>query len=421
MPRRPVDWSPLAESDPTPGDPEAIRTEAKRLSSIAETLARQVTKLRQLGSDDNIEGKYANSLRDEADDLGGRLDKTRGRYEKVSGRLRTWADKMEHAQELADKARKKAQADEKDEGAVEAAKKQLSTAVSYYGTHAAIAREHILEAIDDAVEDSAWDDLIGWAKKHADGFKLFLDVLSWIGTAAAIAAIFIPGLNFLVIGLGAVVVAGRYLLVKAGEATWADLAFDAFGLLTMGLGRGAMLGLKAAGKSTRAASTVHRVSKLKDGLLATKSVRNQLANRLAGATDDTAKAAVRHEMTALRKGIAGRAGRVAEESPPPGRWATAVHLGDSELASLRQGIKANKQLYGDGIPHGTKLGGDTAYGAAVGSTYGGTAVDWGDKLLGDNDTMNYASDGLGAPHKPSWNAYNDFKASHGSTQASSTW
>ncbi|WP_223776108.1 putative T7SS-secreted protein [Streptomyces sp. 135] len=105
MAGRPVDWSPIAESDPTPGDPVAVRAEAKRLSNIAETLSRQVKKLRQLGDDDNIKGKYAKSLKEESDELAGRFEKTKGRYEKVSGHLNTWADELEHAQGLAQKAR----------------------------------------------------------------------------------------------------------------------------------------------------------------------------------------------------------------------------------------------------------------------------------------------------------------------------
>ncbi|MBW5422624.1 hypothetical protein GKQ77_13805 [Streptomyces sp. BG9H] len=421
MAGRPVDWSPIAESDPTPGDPVAIRAEAKRLSDIAETLSRQVKKLRQLGDDDNIKGKYAKSLKEESEELAGRFDKTKGRYEKVSGHLKTWAKELEHAQNLAKKARDKAQADEKDEDAVKEAKKQLFKATSHFHSHALTVRRNILEAIDDAVEDSTWDDLVGWAKEHADGFKLFLDVLSWVGTALAIAAIFVPGLNLLVIGLGVAVVLGRMLLVAAGKATWMDVAFDAFGLLTMGLGRGAMIGLKAASKSTRAASTVQRVTKLKQGLAETKSLRNQLANRLANATDDTAKAAIRQEMTALRKGLAGRAGKVADEMPPPSKWSQAAHLGDGDLAALRKGISTNRRLFGEGISPGAKVGGTLAYGTAVGSTYAGTAVDWGDKLLGDNDSLNAVSDGLGVPHKPSWDAYNDFKGNNGVTQAQSAW
>ncbi|MER5524188.1 putative T7SS-secreted protein [Streptomyces sp. NPDC002677] len=421
MARRPVDWSPIAESDPVPGDPDAVRDEADRLKKIAETLERQVTKLRQLGKDENIKGKYANALREQADELAGRFDKTKGRYSKVSGHLRTWAGELEHAQREAQKALDKAKADEKNEDTVKEAKEQLGKAIGHSRTHALEARTRIRSAIDDEIEDSLWDDAVGWAKDHAKGFKLFLDVLSWIGTIAAIVAIWVPGLNLIVLGIGIAVVLGRFLLVKAGEATWMDLAFDAFGLLTMGAGKAALAGLKGANVATRTASTVSRTAKLKDGLLATKSMRNQLANRLAGASDDATRAAVREEMKALRKGIAGRVGKVSHELPQPTKLSKALHLGDDELAALGQNVRSNVNKFGDRIPAGTKLAGQASYGAAMAATYGGAAADWGDKLLGDNDTSNAVSDGLGIPHKPSADWYNEFKASHGVTQQSSAW
>ncbi|MEV6751775.1 putative T7SS-secreted protein [Streptomyces sp. NPDC051214] len=421
MARRPTDWSPICEVDPTPGDPEGVRDEANRLSRIAETLERQVSKLRKLGKDDNIKGKYADAMQEEADELAGRFEKTKGRYERVSGHLHTWADDLEHAQVEAKKALDKAQADKKDEDTVDEAKKDLVVATSYYTTHAMTAQRLIRDAIEDDVEDGFWDDVMSWVKDHADGFKLFLDVLSWIGTALAIVALFVPGLNLLVIGIGLAVVLGRFLLVKAGKATWMDLAFDAFGLLTMGIGRGAMAGLKGASAATRTASTAQRVKKLKDGLSATKSLRNQLQRRLASASDDASKAAVREEMKSLRKGIAGHAGRVTNDLPQPSKLSTALHLGDDELAAVRQGINQNKKLFGEGISTGTKVGGNVAYYTAMGAAYGGTAADYGDKALGDNDTLNAMSDGLGIPHKPSWDAYNNFKANHGATQEYSAW
>ncbi|MET8488002.1 hypothetical protein ABZV76_29370 [Streptomyces tendae] len=33
--RRPVDWQPLCESDPVPGDPQEIRAEVKHMISVA--------------------------------------------------------------------------------------------------------------------------------------------------------------------------------------------------------------------------------------------------------------------------------------------------------------------------------------------------------------------------------------------------
>ncbi|MZD53536.1 hypothetical protein OH540_15960 [Streptomyces sp. BPPL-273] len=421
MARRPTDWSPLADQDPVPGDPESIRDESDRLKKIQETLERQVKKLRQLGKDENIKGEYATAMREQAEELAGRFEKTKGRYQKVAGHLKSWADELEYAQGEAKKALDKAKADEKNEEVIDEAKKQLSRAISHRYVHAGIANRRIRDAIDDAVEDSLWDDAVGWAKEHAEGFKLFLDILGWVGTIAAIVAIWVPGLNLLVIGFAAAVILGRFLLVKAGEATWMDLAFDSLGLLTMGAGGLALKGLKAANTATRAASTVSRANKLKGLVRGTKSIRNQLANRLASATDDATKAAVRAEMTALRKGLARQAGKVSHELPAPTRLAKAIHMGDDEVAALGQNIRANTNLFGEGISTGTKVGGRVAYGSAMTAMYAGAAADWGDKLLGDNDSLNAVSDLIDIPHKPSADWYNDFKGNHGVTQASSAW
>ncbi|MGW4545373.1 putative T7SS-secreted protein [Streptomyces violaceorubidus] len=421
MARRPTDWSPLAEHDPVPGDPESVRDEADRLKKIEETLERQVAKLRQLGKDENIKGEYATAMREEAEQLADRFDKTKGRYKKVAGHLKTWADELEYAQGEAKKALDKAKSDEKNEDVVDEAKKQLSKAVNHSYVHAGIANRLIRDAIDDAVEDSFWDDAVGWAKEHAEGFKLFLDILGWVGTIAAIVAIWVPGLNLIVLGLATAVVLGRLLLVAAGEATWMDLAFDSLGLLTMGAGSLALKGLKAANTATRVASTVSRTNKLKNLVKGTKSIRNQLANRLASATDDATRAAIREEMRALRKGLANQAGRVSHEIPAPSKLAKAIHLGDEEVAALGQNIRANTNLFGEGIATGTKVGGRVAYGSAMTAMYVGAAADWGDKLLGDNDSLNAASDLLEIPHKPSADWYNEFKSNHGVTQASSAW
>ncbi|QDD60209.1 hypothetical protein FE156_18225 [Streptomyces albidoflavus] len=101
------------------------------------------------------------------------------------------------------------------------------------------ARE-IREAINnDGVEDSPWDDLIGWVHENADWIKVVIDVLGWVATALAVVALFIPGLNIAVFLLiaGLVVVGTRLLLVASGDASWMDVAIDSFGLLTMGIGR----------------------------------------------------------------------------------------------------------------------------------------------------------------------------------------
>lgn len=65
---RPVNWAPLAESDPIPGEPEAISGEARRLRDMAVEMRSQISRLRSIGDDDN-QGLYADTLRTAASDL----------------------------------------------------------------------------------------------------------------------------------------------------------------------------------------------------------------------------------------------------------------------------------------------------------------------------------------------------------------
>ncbi|MFI6662915.1 putative T7SS-secreted protein [Streptomyces sp. NPDC050523] len=102
---RPVDWSPLSDEDPVPGDVEDIRRKSKRLGKLATTISEQVERLQAIGRDtDALKGKYAGTLRDKADELSGRLGKTHHRYSHVSGYLGHWADDLEECQKQADAA-----------------------------------------------------------------------------------------------------------------------------------------------------------------------------------------------------------------------------------------------------------------------------------------------------------------------------
>ncbi|NUP14533.1 MAG: hypothetical protein HOZ81_00175 [Streptomyces sp.] len=430
MGNRPVDWTPISEGDPTPGDPYDVREEARRLQNIASTIKDQARLLRQAGQNQNLKGKYADKLRDGADDLADKLSKVEGRYTKVSGLLREWAKELEYAQEETRKALSQAKADEKDEDRVDEAKGRMADAVGHYLRLGNKIAGQIEDALDDDIEDSLWDDAVGWVKEHSEGFKLFLDILGWIGTALAIVAMFIPGLNILVgigLAIGLAVVAGRMMLVAAGKASWMDVAFDCIGLVTFAAGGLAVKGLKAASSSARAAATTSRTAGLKEGLAATKGMRNQLANALAGAGDDATKAAVRSEMNTLRKLISRDAGKVAGDGADIGALGKVLNQGDDEAIGMLQGLRSNAAAHGDAVSGATVAGGHAAYAGAVGMQWTGFAADIGDKALGDNDTLNAgvdaANDLLGTDigHKPSWDAYNDFKSDNWKVPASSAW
>ncbi|MFI6770014.1 hypothetical protein [Streptomyces sp. NPDC050355] len=424
MGRRPVDWSPLSESDPTPGDPYEVREEARRLDNIAETIREQARALREVGKSENLKGKYKQKLTEGSEDLAGRLSKVEGRYEKVAGLLREWAKELEYAQGETLKARSQAQQDEKDEDAVETAKSRMDEAVGHYLRFGAKIGGQIEDALDDDVEDSLWDDAVGWVKEHSEGFKLFLDILGWIGTALAIVSMFIPGLNILVgigLAIGLAVVAGRMMLVAAGKATWMDVAFDCIGLVTFAAGGIAVKGLKAAGSSVRTAATASRTAGLKEGLAATKGMRNQLANGLANAGDDASKAAIRSEMNTLRKLISRDAGKVAGDTADIGTLGKILNQGDDEAIGILQGIRSNAAAHGDAVSSAAVHGGQLAYGGAVGMQWTGLAADVGDKALGDNDTLNAVGELTGGWQKPSWDSYNDLKGETWKVPASSAW
>jgi hypothetical protein len=60
---RPVDWAPLAQFDPLPGDPDAVFDEAARLRTMAAGITDQVARLRQVGAEESLIGASVTELR----------------------------------------------------------------------------------------------------------------------------------------------------------------------------------------------------------------------------------------------------------------------------------------------------------------------------------------------------------------------
>lgn len=96
---RPKDWHPLAESDPVPGDPEAIGDEIRHLYADARRLRDQARSLRAIAEDRELEGQYADKLRREAATLDGTFGRIAARYEDVAERLTWWRMELTDIQE----------------------------------------------------------------------------------------------------------------------------------------------------------------------------------------------------------------------------------------------------------------------------------------------------------------------------------
>lgn len=279
---RPADWSPLAGSDPVPGDPAGILAEAAHLASVAEQIAGQVAVLRKIaGGQSDEKGQHAVKLQSAASDTAGQLDKATGRYRETAAALNAWVPELEYAQAQSLKALSQAQeasgrqranqpvqrppgthltpADRQEDQArsnalsqadadLAAAQAMLAAAVSHRDQAAAQAVSRIRSAIS-ADTDSWWDDFTGflgsawnWVKDHwVPLLKDLCTGLEILATILAIVCLFIPGLDIvdvlLLVAFGATVLAmmGRGVLAATGNGSWLDFGLDVVACLTFGL------------------------------------------------------------------------------------------------------------------------------------------------------------------------------------------
>ncbi len=269
MSGRPVDWSPLAGSDPIGGDVSAVASEAKYYRDLAQEISAQAGKLRRIASEGDQIGKVADKLRDVANDTAGKLDQTHGRVAAVGEALTSWIPHLDSAQSEtlaalnqakdavarqqanasppvgspppktdADKASDKARAQRLDSanGDLAAAKRRFDDAVSERDRQAGRAAGHIKDALDDGLKDSWWDSFCDWVSEHVEIFKMVIEVLTWVATAVAIIALFIPGLNVLALALMIGVLAGHSLLAATGNGSWTDVAMDIIAIATFKIG-----------------------------------------------------------------------------------------------------------------------------------------------------------------------------------------
>lgn len=300
---RPADWSPLAGSDPVPGDPAGIAAEAAHLKGVAEQIAGQVAVLRKIAASQSDEkGQHAGKLQSAASDTAGQLDKVTGRYQQTAAALQAWVPELEYAQAQSLKALAQAQdaharqqahqpvqrppgkevthQQQHDDQAraraynqasadLAAAKSMLDDAVGHRDAKASEAAAKIESAVGadaDSWLESMWADVKSFTDRYAWLIKDICTVLEVVATVLAVVALFIPGLNLLVlagIALTALALVGRALLAATGNGSWFDVGMDVLALATFGLGSGARaIGLIGRGlaRSTTAAKAATEVA-----------------------------------------------------------------------------------------------------------------------------------------------------------------
>ncbi|MFF3460906.1 hypothetical protein [Streptomyces sp. NPDC002619] len=433
---RPRDWHPLADSDPVPGDPEEIRDEVKHMVSVAEKLRAQAKLLCGIKSDNELKGKYAGKLREESEVLEKHLREVAERYEHVHGHLTNWANELEDFQADADKVLANAKKEQEEleadkakkesgdkgtaqpsEGAAEADplqkfRTQLDRITGDRDERAAHYARKIGGQLNDVIKDSWWDNTKGWFHDHAKGIKQILDGLGWVATIAGIVAIWIPGLNFLVLGIAILTILTRSMLVTTGDASWTDLAFDVGGLLLMGIGRGGLAALKGANKVTSAAAQTSRTAGLKAGLRAHKGMLDDLGKAMANSQDDVSRKFFSDLRNYTLKKISRDTGLVAKGPTEVSTVSKWLHLGDDEAASLFGQLRANKGAFPNAVAGGASSLGHAGYAASMAAAYGGMGVDVMDKALSQSDSIGWlAEKGLLPGDKPYNEDYNTWKGS----------
>lgn len=332
---RPTDWHPLRESDPVPGDPVEIRDQVKRMKKIAEYLRTQAEALTAMADADNLKGKYADELAENARGLGRKLDLAEDRYREVKGHLSNWADELEDFQKRADQAlsdaqeaqraiesrtksndhssdgKKKDGKDGADEDPalkqakedLEEARKRLNSAEGSYQERSGHFARKIRSSIDDDMKDSWWNDVKGWVA-DADWLGDIADWASWAATAVGVVAIFFPAVGVIALALTVVVAAIHITQAVTGNGSWFDVLMD-LGALKL-----ARNGIRAA----KAVKALQQNSRKTAAGLAKEKSSAQASQANAGARKTAARAERRRGGTSRQNRERARARRLRLES-----------------------------------------------------------------------------------------------------------
>jgi hypothetical protein len=313
--RRPTDWSPLAGSDPVPGDPDETERIATKYVDTATALRDQAARLKALASDRSWDSEAGEQWRRQGREVAGKLGRVVGRYETAGNALRTYSGALRNAQAQADRALTLAQdADRRQRSIREAVRAEnqrqaqqapgtppadtshldrqaaqatadlerahrlLSSAVAVRDA----AADHAAAAIQTITEEDGLNDgrFAGVGKVFSDAFewvdrnlKAITDIAGWVATIAGMLALAVGWIPVIGQIAGAVLTAiaalaslvaliGSLVMAVQGRGSWLDVGLNAFSLVTMGIGRAALTGAKVGARGARAAAQAGRTEEL---------------------------------------------------------------------------------------------------------------------------------------------------------------
>ncbi len=271
MSARPGNWSLVSDDggDPVSGDPDAVLHEANYYANMAETILEEAHRLSTLGQDDELVGKYKKSLQEELGDLADEVHKAHKRYDGVGTALKpystalydakseSWgalqdAETAHTAQTNANNlpnpqatdgkplttAQKTSQSNRTTaignaNDALTKARTRLHNALTDLNNAGKKAADSINDHNDDSLKDHHhWWDVV------VKIIKVLVEIANYVVIVLAIVALFIPGLDLIVIAISLAILAADTLLAATGNGSWMDVLVDLVAVCTLGAGRG---------------------------------------------------------------------------------------------------------------------------------------------------------------------------------------
>ncbi|MGH3875105.1 MAG: putative T7SS-secreted protein [Pseudonocardiaceae bacterium] len=301
MSHRPVDWSPLAGSDPVPGDPDRVEQLGKHYRRVASAISDAATKLRRIADHQDMQSEAVDAFRNTARDVADDISRAHERYDGVGRALTGYAAQLREAQSESAAALVQAKQAEKDLGtanrlargaqarihassesadttADQGAHRRALAAAETAGDDLAAARRRLSRATDarDAaarramdlvkdVKDSGdlndgwWDN---WGAKIVKKIVKIADMVALIAGVLALLVGWIPVIGqalAAVLGTIALVASlvsllGNIALAATGDGEWSAVAWSAIGVLSFGIGRAAIGALRVSAQGVRGAS-----------------------------------------------------------------------------------------------------------------------------------------------------------------------
>jgi hypothetical protein len=271
-----LDWWPLAETDPVPGDPAAVRRLAAQWQQSAVDVGEQVQTLSRIGRSADWAGPAAQAFQARTGRLPADLDLVGARFQRVAQALRDFAPALESAQRRARVALARAQAAQAARPATAVTAQapfvgpqlasgpppgplaQVAGPLTIGGADPELAHaRHMLAAACEERDRAAARCARALAAaghdrlRNPSGWHRFLGAVSawagvcsaWLGVAALVLC-FVPGLGPLLgaasLALALVQLGADATLAAGGGGGWGSVGTDLLGVVP--LGRAARLG-----------------------------------------------------------------------------------------------------------------------------------------------------------------------------------